>query len=101
MARKIKHDIACAVCGRATPPEHAEKHHLVPRSKGGEATIDVCRNCGDHVHKLFTNEQLRDDYNTLEKLRAAPGMVKWIRWVRKQEGFSFSMKSPKGRKPER
>ncbi|WP_309381038.1 HNH endonuclease [Cerasicoccus frondis] len=101
MSKKIVEDLACSLCGRATPAKHAEKHHLVPRSKGGTDTIDVCRNCGDQVHKLFSNNELRDEYNTLEKLRTAPGMEKWIRWVRKQDSFTFSMKSPKGRRSDK
>lgn len=87
--------IPCTLCGRLTPPKHQEKHHLIPKSKGGTETIDVCRNCGDQVHKLFTNKQLEETYHTLEKLREHKDMQKWIKWVRKQDSFTFTMKSPK------
>ncbi len=93
----MKTEIECSICKRTTPPEFKEKHHLVPRSKNGTETIDVCCNCGDQVHNLFTNKELEKEYNTLEALLGNPDIQKWVKWVSKQAGFSFSMKSKKQR----
>lgn len=84
----------CSLCGRDTPETYQEKHHLTPRSKKGKETIIVCVDCGNQVHRLFTNNELRDFYNTIEALRADPRMQKWIRWVRKQ-GFGMCHKAKK------
>lgn len=96
MGRKAE-AVVCELCGRVTPGRFAEKHHLVPRSKGGEETIDVCCHCGDHVHRLFSNKELAETYNTLEALRSEERMQKWIRWVSKRDSFTFTMKRKKGR----
>ena len=89
--------IECALCGRLTPARYAEKHHLVPRSKGGTETIDVCNACGDQVHRLFSNKELAERFHTVAALKSDPRMQKWIRWVRKQRSFTFSMKLKRGR----
>ncbi|MGF1450901.1 MAG: HNH endonuclease [Opitutales bacterium] len=96
MARKFPAQ-PCALCARLTPPEHLEKHHLVPRSEGGTETIVVCRNCGDQIHLLFSNDELRDHYPTLEKLQGEPRIQKWVQWIRQRNSFTFSMKTKKRR----
>ena len=93
----MKTEIICSICQRLTPPKYSEKHHLVPRSKKGTETIDVCCNCGDQVHKIFTNKDMDREYNTLEKLLAHSDVQKWVKWVNKQSSFTFSMKSKKQR----
>ena len=93
----MKTEIECSLCGRQTPPEFSEKHHLIPKSKNGKETIDVCCNCGDQVHKLFTNKELEKELNTLDTLLVHPDMQKWIKWVSKQSSFTFSMKNKKQR----
>ena len=94
----MKPDLPCSICARLTPPEHQEKHHLVPKSRKGKETILVCRNCGDQVHKLFSNKQLEESYSTLQALLDNPDMQKWIGWVKRQDSFTFSMKSKKQRR---
>ena len=89
--------LTCQICGRATPPPYLEKHHLIPKSKQGTETIDVCCNCGDQVHKLFSLDELAREYHSLDKLLANPDMQKWIRWVRRKPSFTFSMKTKKPR----
>ena len=91
----MKDEIECSICKRMTPPEYQEKHHLIPKSKKGKETIDVCCHCGDQVHKLFTNKELEKDYNTLETLLKHQDMQKWIKWVEKKPSFTFSMKTKK------
>lgn len=87
----------CALCQRDVPPRFLEKHHLVPRSLGGEETIDVCNACGDQVHRLFSNQELAETYHTVAALKSDPRMQKWLRWVSRQRSFTFSMKLKRGR----
>lgn len=87
----------CPICGRDAPNQYVEKHHLVPRCKHGKETVPVCIDCGDQVHQLFSEKELRDEYNTIEKLIAHADVQKWIRWIRKQKNFGICMKTKKKR----
>lgn len=86
----------CPLCGRVTPEQYREKHHLTPKSKKGKETKPVCIDCGDQVHALFTNNELRDQYNTIRALKEHPGVRKWIKWVRNRP-FGICMKTKKRR----
>jgi hypothetical protein len=89
---------ACALCGRIPAvPGCLERHHIVPAAKGGKDTIVVCTDCGDQIHEVFTNNELRDVANTVETLRADPRMARWIAWVRKRPAFGVCMKRKKRR----
>lgn len=91
--------IYCPICGREVPgKKYLERHHLTPAAKGGKDTEPVCIDCGDQIHELFTNNELRDSYNTIEKLKGHPDIQKWIQWIRKKpETFGVCMKKKKKR----
>ena len=78
----------CVLCLRDTEDENLlEKHHLYPgkhrRTKTDrDETILVCRDCGDQIHLMFDNRELRDDLDSLEALRTA--MNPFIQWVKKR-----------------
>lgn len=78
----------CEICGRTGDDSQMEKHHLHPgkhrRKKVGreEDVALVCETCGDQIHQMFTNSQLRDELSSIEALRAA--MQTYISWVRKK-----------------
>lgn len=59
-------------------------HHLIPRLKGGKKKEAVHEVCHGKIHSLWDENQLRDEYNTWEKIRTAPEMQSFIRWVRKK-----------------
>jgi hypothetical protein len=72
----------CVICQREA--ERLVFHHLEPgklrrRTKEG---IRVCHQCGDQVHLMFTNWELRTQYNALEKLLASPRLQRYIEWVK-------------------
>jgi len=75
--------------------EYAEKHHLTPKSKKGKITVWVCVDCGNQVHRLFTNKELEQTYHTLEALKSRPDVQKWIKWIRKQKRFGVCHKTKK------
>jgi hypothetical protein len=87
----------CAICGRPTPPRYREKHHLVPKSRKGRVTILVCRNCGNQLHRLFTNKEMERIYNTVEAILGDERVQKWVKWVRKKKDFSVCTKTKKKR----
>jgi len=58
----------CVIC---EVREAKERHHLLPRARGGSGyrTIGVCRECGKGIHKTFKNKQLENNYNTISRLK--------------------------------
>jgi len=72
----------CAICQRVT--QHLVFHHLEPGKKRRRTQdgIRVCHQCGDQVHLMFTNRELRSQYNTLEKLLASGKVQRYVRWVK-------------------
>jgi hypothetical protein len=90
--------LKCALCERAVPSlAYIEKHHTVPRSKGGKETVTVCMDCGNQIHELFSNKELRDTYNTIEALKKDERVWRWIRWIRKKGEFGICVKKKKRR----
>ena len=77
----------CALCEREV--SQLTEHHLKPRSrlKKGEITptILICSACHRQIHVLFSNLQLADEFNSLERLRDEPRMRKFLLWIVKQD----------------
>lgn len=79
--------VLCALCGRQVPRAVITEHHLVPRERGGkpEHVVPMCRPCHGHVHALFDNKTLAASLNTLDALRRAPDVARFVRFIRKQD----------------
>lgn len=78
--------IPCGLCGRAFAREGLTKHHCLPKSKGGtnEDVELICGQCHSMIHCTYENTTLAARYPTLDELRQAAELQKYIRWVRKQ-----------------
>jgi len=87
----------CTICKRKVPPQFQEKHHLVPKSRKGKKTILVCSNCGNQLHKLFTNREMERTYHTVEAIIGDERVQKWIKWVGKRKSFRVPTKTKKKR----
>jgi len=86
----------CPICNRFVPDISIEKHHLVPKSKKGKITIDLCCSCGDAIHQFISISDLNSHYNTIEKIKQHPKIVNWIKWIsKKPNDFSVCMKAKK------
>lgn len=91
----MKDDVErCELCGIESD---LTKHHLIPqlkcKNKYKEVKEDpsnllwICRSCHDQIHACFTESQLRDIYNTKEKLLESDEMKKYIAWKVKHPNF--------------
>ncbi len=79
----------CKLCEREM--EQLTLHHLMPRQatkrKKAEPgpTIAICLACHRQIHNLFSNKDLADNFNLVEKLRNHPDMQRFLTWVSKQD----------------
>tara|TARA_R110000803_G_scaffold94110_10_gene161632 strand:- start:1995 stop:2321 length:327 start_codon:yes stop_codon:yes gene_type:complete len=72
----------CFECGST---ENIEKHHVVPRSKGGKKTIPLCARCHDKVHEF----ELQDEFLPLSK-ELKPTLVKLLKSDTKKSYGAFA-----------
>lgn len=84
-------EVKCQLCERKV--EQTYKHHLVPVSKGGRNgnTITVCATCVDMIHKLHTNKELAEEYNTLKKLKSSPKIKKYVEWIKNKPNERYKV----------
>ena len=70
----------CPLCDRIAIISN--DHHLVPASKGGKIKIEICIPCHNTLHDLFTNNELRDVYNTIETIKSRERFQKYLKWIK-------------------
>jgi 5-methylcytosine-specific restriction endonuclease McrA len=85
----------CQLCKRDV--EQITVHHLIPKQKGGtsEDTINLCLPCHKTIHAYFTNTELVQEYNTLQKLRDAERLHKYLKWIAKRSIESLKVRRKK------
>ncbi len=72
----------CPLCGRPLgDPSRAERHHLVPRSRGGRETVLLHPVCHRKIHSLFTEAEIARHYPSIAALRRHPEVRKFVRWL--------------------
>ncbi len=73
----------CPLCDRELG-DAVNRHHLVPKQKGGRETEWMHTICHNKIHSIFSNSQLENYYNTAERLLEHEEIRKFVAWVRKK-----------------
>ncbi|MDS0474398.1 hypothetical protein [Natrinema sp. 1APR25-10V2] len=87
----------CALCRRIVPneriddPQVVQEHHLRPEERATSPTVLLCRPCHKQIHALFTNDELRDGYDTIDALRSADRLTDYIGWIRGTEKLDIQV----------
>ena len=78
-------DGRCPLCSRPlVQGPSVNRHHWVPRSKGGRDASDVHVVCHRMIHRLFSEAQLAASYATPQALLADPALRRCVEWVQKK-----------------
>ncbi len=90
----------CALCRRPLG-RLREKHHLVPRSFGGRATVDLHPICHRKIHDVLSERELARDYGTTEALRRHPEITPFLRWLRNKPADFHKVTRPSAGRRQR
>lgn len=87
----------CALCRRIIPdekisdPQAVQEHHLRPEERAESPTVLLCRPCHKQLHAVFTNDELREEYDTITALRAAEQLQDYLDWIRSTEKLNIQV----------
>ena len=79
------------------PPDQKDAHHVVPKSHGGQHTVDLHRICHRQIHALFTESELARKLHWVEALKQQDEMTRFLKWV-KTKPYAFFEKSRKSQR---
>lgn len=87
MENKLEFKGHCPICDRKMYDDgkSINRHHFVPKSRGGKEQFFVHTLCHNMVHSLWTEKELEMDYSDPEKIKAHPDMQNFITWVSKKD----------------
>jgi hypothetical protein len=96
----MSEEVPCVLCDRGFDKSDLTLHHFLPKEEGGESkdTDLTCGQCHSMVHATYTNKTLAALYNTPEKLRNAPELAGYFKWVKKQPATRRTKNKPRKRK---
>lgn len=89
----------CAVCRRRIPDERiddpavVQRHHLRPERRAESPVIDVCRPCHRQIHATFTNEELRESFDSAAALRNADRLAGYLSWIRGTDKLTIEVET--------
>ncbi|MGH6815042.1 MAG: HNH endonuclease [Hyphomicrobiaceae bacterium] len=92
----------CPLSGRPLGAINVNRHHLVPKSRGGTERFAMHRICHRKIHATFTEKELRATFHTWANLRTHADIAKFVVWVRKKppEYYDNSVRSRRKRSHE-
>lgn len=75
----------CPICGRELwKGDSVDRHHFVPKSRGGRESQYLHKICHRKIHSLWTEKELEREYSDPDLVSAHPEMEKFITWVQKK-----------------
>jgi hypothetical protein len=70
----------CWLCRRALG-RRVERHHPVPKSRGGRETVPVHPICHRTLHRTFSNAELGIFGDSVAAIRADPRVGRFLAWI--------------------
>lgn len=74
----------CPLCKRELGLINIDQHHLVPKTFKGKVTVPLHKICHRKIHATFTERELLNYYNTIERLLEHEQMQSFVSWVSKK-----------------
>lgn len=74
----------CPLCSRPLGNINVDEHHLVPKTFKGKDTITLHRICHQKIHATFSERELLNYYNTIDRIKESDQIQTFIKWISKK-----------------
>ena len=77
----------CPICNREiTEKSYFDEHHLIPKAKGGKygEKVKLHRICHDKIHSIWSEGELANYFNTVDRILSNPNMQSFLKWISKK-----------------
>ena len=75
-------DAACPVCGREMVPGRSiNRHHLIPKLKGGKESFLIHLVCHSKLHSLWSEAEFARTYNKRVARATDPRIIDFVAWL--------------------
>jgi hypothetical protein len=93
----------CPICNRdMIKGRTINEHHLIPKCEKGKDTITLHVICHSKIHSIWTENELRDYYNTIERILSDNSINDFKKWIKNKEPeYVNSNKSSNNKKNKR
>lgn len=93
---------SCPICERdMIKGPSIDKHHMVPKCRGGKKTEYLHKICHRKIHSIWTEKELEKEFNDPEVICANEEIQKFIKWVKKKDPEFYDRNDKHNRKNER
>ena len=76
----------CPICERdMIKGPSIDKHHMVPKCRGGKKTEYLHKVCHRKIHSIWTEKELEREFNDPEVICANEEIQKFIKWIKKKD----------------
>lgn len=81
----------CPICERDMYDDgkSINRHHFVPKSRGGQEQLHLHRICHDMLHRTWTNKELEKDYSDPFVIKSSFLMEKFLKWIAKKDPLFY------------
>lgn len=94
----------CPICDRDMYDDgkSINRHHFIPKSRGGKEQLLIHTLCHNQIHSLFTETECEKEYSDPEVIKYHPEMQKFINWISKKDPlFYITTKESNNKKKKR
>lgn len=89
----------CPICDRPMiKGPSIDKHHMVPKCRGGKETHFLHKICHRKIHSIWTEKELEKTYNNAEIIKENEEIQKFIKWVSKKDPEFYDKNETHSRK---
>lgn len=76
----------CPICDRdMIKGPSIDKHHFIPKCRGGKETEFLHKVCHRKIHSLWTEKELEKEFNDPNKVCENEEIQKFIKWIYKKD----------------
>lgn len=97
----MDNDEVCPICSRKMVDGSFNEHHLIPTTFKGKEKIELHIICHDKLHHTFSEREMVNHYNTIERIIEHEEIKKFIKWINKKDPAYYSKSKDTKKRKER